>query len=86
MLNVNVSSVKCMDDLPTGKFPDYNHNKYGDKPGQMWSADDQCRVLLRDSKAQAFFPASSDLEVGAVSYPLINKNKLMLQFRLNPRL
>ena len=43
-----------MNDLPTGNFPDYNHNKYANKPGQLWSADEQCRVLLRDKAALAF--------------------------------
>lgn len=47
------SSVTCMNDLPQGNFPDYNHNKLGNRPGQMWSADEQCRVLLRDRSALA---------------------------------
>ncbi|KAI9556544.1 hypothetical protein GHT06_016334 [Daphnia sinensis] len=51
----------CMNDLPTGKFPDYNHNKYGDKPGQLWSADEQCRILLRDKAAVAYFASNADL-------------------------
>ena len=52
-----------MNDIPTGNFPDYNHNKYGDKPGQMWSADDQCRLLLKDKNAVAFFTSDKELEV-----------------------
>ncbi len=43
-----------MNDLPTGNFPDYNHNKFENKPGQLWSADEQCRILLRDKAALAF--------------------------------
>lgn len=52
-----------MNDLPTGKFPDYNHDKYGDKPGQLWSADEQCRILLRDKAAVAFYANNNDLAV-----------------------
>jgi hypothetical protein len=43
-----------MNDLPTPNYPDYNHTKYGDKPGQLWTANEQCRLLLRD-KAATFF-------------------------------
>lgn len=53
-----------MNDLPTGNFPDYNHNKFGNKPGQLWSADEQCRVLLRDKNALAF----GDLAVSVSPY------------------
>lgn len=56
-------SVTCMNDLPSGKFPDYNHNKYGSKPGQLWSADEQCRILLRDKAAMAFYASNADLAV-----------------------
>ena len=56
-----------MNDLPTGKFPDYNHNKYGDKPGQMWSADEQCRILLRDKTAVAYFATNADIAVYKLS-------------------
>lgn len=52
-----------MNDFPTGNFPDYDHNKYGNRPGQMWNANEQCRILLRDSAAQAYYPNSNDLEV-----------------------
>jgi len=52
-----------MNDIPTGNFPDYNHNKYGDKPGLLWSNDDQCRILLRDKNAKAFFTNDKDIEV-----------------------
>ena len=52
-----------MNDLPTGNFPDYNHNKYGDKPGQLWSADEQCRILLRDKAAVAYFATNADIAV-----------------------
>ena len=51
-----------MFDMPSGSFPNYNHDKYGDNPGQLWTADDQCRILLRDRKAYAFI--SNDLSVG----------------------
>ena len=55
-----------MNDLPSGKFPNYNHDKYGDKPGQLWSADEQCRVLLRDKAAQAYYATNSDLAVNKI--------------------
>jgi hypothetical protein len=54
----------CMFDMPSGSFPNYNHEKYGDNPGQLWTADDQCRILLRDRKAYAFI--SNDLSVGFI--------------------
>ena len=56
-------SETCMNDVPTGCFPDYNHKKFEDKPGQKWPADDQCRILLRDKAATAFFTNDKDLEV-----------------------
>jgi hypothetical protein len=52
-----------MNDLPSGNFPDYNHNKYGNRPGQLWSADEQCRILLRDKAAVAFFATNADIAV-----------------------
>ena len=52
-----------MNDLPSDGFGDYNHNKYGKNPGQMWTADEQCRILLRDKAAQAFFQGGNDLAV-----------------------
>lgn len=51
----------CMNDIPSGKFPDYNHNKYGNKPGQLWTADEQCRILLRDKAAVAYFATNADI-------------------------
>ena len=46
----------CMNDLPpTPNYPDYSHTKYGDKPGQLWTADEQCRLLLRDKAAFALY-------------------------------
>jgi len=59
--------VNCLDDFPSGSFPNYDHNKYGDKPGQMWSADDQCRILLRDRHAYMHYTSVSSLEV-AISF------------------
>lgn len=59
-----------MNDVPSAEFPNYNHNKYGDNPGQLWTADDQCRVLLRDRSAYAYFRGDSDLQVGLGLIPL----------------
>jgi hypothetical protein len=58
-----LNSETCMNDLPSGNFPDYNHNKYGNRPGQLWSADEQCRILLRDKAAVAFFATNADIAV-----------------------
>jgi hypothetical protein len=66
-----------MNDLPTGNFPDYNHNKYGDKPGQLWSADEQCRILLRDKAAVAYFATNADIAVN------IRKINFLMQKELN---
>ena len=63
MIVSHANRTDCMFDLPTGSFPNYNHQKYGDRPGQLWTADDQCRILLRDHKAYAFFATSADMEV-----------------------
>jgi hypothetical protein len=54
-----------MNDLPTGNFPDYNHNKYRNRPGQLWSADEQCRILLRDKAAVAYFATNADIAVNS---------------------
>ncbi len=55
-----------MNDVPTGNFPNYNHDKHGNRPGQMWSADEQCRILLRDKAASAHFPGANDLAVNFI--------------------
>lgn len=67
-----------MNDVPTGKFPDYNHDKYGDRPGQLWSADEQCRILLRDPAALAFFSSTADLAVTYFTHPFSKFNNLLL--------
>lgn len=69
-----------MNDLPTGNFPDYNHNKYRNRPGQLWSADEQCRILLRDKAAVAYFATNADIAVNSK-----NKisNKIEHKFFLN---
>ncbi len=68
----------CMNDLPSGNFPDYNHNKYGDKPGQLWSADEQCRILLRDKAAVAYFATNADIAVNTAKE--FKKNRIELNF------
>jgi hypothetical protein len=52
-----------MNDLPTANYPDYNDDKYGDRPGQSWPADEQCRLLLRDKAAVAYFATNADIAV-----------------------
>ena len=59
--------VDCLDDFPSGSFPNYNHNKYGDKPGQLWSADDQCRLLLRDRQAYVHYASAAALQVHTIN-------------------
>jgi hypothetical protein len=65
-----------MNDVPSGKFPDYNHDKYGDKPGQLWSADEQCRILLRDKAAVVFFATNADIAVNKQSIIFTNRSVL----------
>ncbi len=67
----------CMNDLPTPNYPDYNHTKYGDKPGQLWTADE--RFLLLDMAAFAFYgatpnnPANNITVIIYLTFPFILK-------------
>ena len=67
-----------MNDLPSGSFPNYNHDKYGDNPGQLWNADDQCRILLRDTNAYSWYTGSTDLEVKSSIYRILAQINVFL--------
>jgi len=72
---LTTAEVNCLDDFPSGSFPDYNHNKYGDKPGQMWNADDQCRILLRDRHAYMHYTSAASLEEACYSMTCKTPNR-----------
>ncbi|XP_046439616.1 A disintegrin and metalloproteinase with thrombospondin motifs 18-like [Daphnia pulex] len=65
----------CMNDLPTANYPDYNDDKYGDRPGQSWPADEQCRLLLRDPAAFAYFATSADIAASCNSLKCKTPNR-----------
>lgn len=72
-----------MNDVPSGKFPDYNHNKYGDKPGQLWTADEQCRILLRDKAAVAYFATNADIAVKQIKITFSKPNVVLINVSYN---
>ncbi|KAG8187103.1 hypothetical protein JTE90_004849 [Oedothorax gibbosus] len=48
-------SKKCLFDEPQGSpSKGKDHEKFKEKPGQMWDAHDQCKVFLRDEDATLF--------------------------------
>ncbi|KAF8773531.1 A disintegrin and metalloproteinase with like protein [Argiope bruennichi] len=49
------SDKKCLFDEPQGTpSKDQDHEKFKEKPGQVWDAHDQCKIFLRDEDATVF--------------------------------
>ncbi|CAB4053903.1 Mitochondrial import inner membrane translocase subunit TIM17-1,Mitochondrial import inner membrane translocase subunit Tim17-A,Probable mitochondrial import inner membrane translocase subunit Tim17 4,Mitochondrial import inner membrane translocase subunit TIM17,Probable mitochondrial import inner membrane translocase subunit Tim17 3,Probable mitochondrial import inner membrane translocase subunit Tim17 1,Mitochondrial import inner membrane translocase subunit Tim17-B,Probable mitochondrial import inner me len=52
-------NMECLTDRQEPIPSISDHNKYGNKPGYYWSADDQCRFLLQNKDAEADHTASN---------------------------